>query len=81
MSAAAAPAPTAGELEAAIREALEGSALEDITQRSLRATVRGCVSGAEQQSGCFDRSKDGKDSSFWIDGSAARHGLLLCSVD
>lgn len=32
--------PTPVDLEAAIREALEGAALEDITQRSLRTTVR-----------------------------------------
>lgn len=32
--------PTPVDLEAAIREALEGAELEDITQRSLRTTVR-----------------------------------------
>ena len=37
---AAGPAPTDAELEAAIREALDGAALEDVTQRSLRTSVR-----------------------------------------
>lgn len=54
-----AASPTEAELEAAIREALEGAALEDITQRSLRATVCAfCIGcwvglGSAQGSSCF----------------------------
>jgi hypothetical protein len=44
-AAAVAAAPTEADLETAIREALEGAALEDITQRTLRATVRGFGGG------------------------------------